>query len=224
MVALDHLQNSIKSAILVAKPDSDFDRRWHILGLAPALRVATEELNAKLPWINSLVTTLKTTTYTGVFARDKSLIVEMQPVRTHVLSCRTFKPMLLSEFTSLNNAYPMDTIHTFVRAMSEILPPFGPIIDANVNLYPSHSKYGFSPLALFVFRMSIFSSKSDDGELPSKHNPLPVVSLLTSTYPAPEAFSDEYEVEYLLVPAVPCFLELQVLQRYIKPLLLTLRI
>ncbi|KAK7001057.1 hypothetical protein R3P38DRAFT_3284854 [Favolaschia claudopus] len=160
-------------------------------------------LKAKLPWINSLLTTSKTTAYTQHWRLRG-------PVRTHVFSCKTLKPMLLSEFAFLNNAHPMDTNYTLVGAMSEILPrhvepwllqAFGPIIDAAVNLYPSHLKYGFS--ASELFRMSICSSKSNDGKLPSKHNLLPVISLLTSTYPAPEAFSDEYEVEYLLVPPVP---------------------
>ncbi|KAK7042278.1 hypothetical protein R3P38DRAFT_3260307 [Favolaschia claudopus] len=99
--------------------------------------------------------------------------------------------MLLSESAFLHNAYPMDTIYTFLGAMSEILP-----VISNLGF--------FKPSDLSsIQQTSIFSSKSNDGKLPSKHNLLPVVSLLTSTYPAFEAFSDEYEVEYFLVPPVP---------------------
>ncbi|KAK7019943.1 hypothetical protein R3P38DRAFT_2971462 [Favolaschia claudopus] len=186
MVALDSLlKSSIQSSILVAKPN--FHHYLHTLGLAPLLQATEESLHDYRD--QGEVTFLQL--IHNYLQRNHIHWRVRGPVRAHISSRKTFESMLLREFSSVT-PHSMDTIYTFIGAMSAVLPlhvepwflqSYGPLLAATVNACADYLR-----------------PELDDG---NKHNLSAVVSLLTSTYTAPEAFSDEYEVEYLLVPPVP---------------------
>ncbi|KAK7019950.1 hypothetical protein R3P38DRAFT_1232658 [Favolaschia claudopus] len=205
MVALDSLlKSSIQSSILFANPN--FHHYLDTLGLAPLLQIATEESLHDYRDQGEVTFSQLTTNY---LQRNRIHWRVRGPVRAHIISCKTFESMLLREFSSVT-AHSMDTIYTFIGAMSAVLPlhvepwflqSYGPLLAATVDACADYLRCRpFAWAIVHVLKVYTYSPELDDGK---KHNLSAVVSLLTSTYSAPEAFSDEYEVEYLLVPPVP---------------------
>ncbi|KAK7042266.1 hypothetical protein R3P38DRAFT_2889433 [Favolaschia claudopus] len=169
------LDSLLKSSIQssILVANPNFHHYLDTLGLAPLLQTATEE---------SLHDYRDQGERNRIHWRCSGGKGNKHRCAPHIISCKTFESMLLREFSSVT-AYSMDTIYTFSMRARDYL-----------RCRP------FAWAIVHVLKVYTYSPRVDDGK---KHNLSAVVSLLTSTYPAPVAFSDEYEVEYLLVPPVP---------------------